>query len=101
MNKKLTHLAQRREHLVALAAAQRTKLTQNMEPWRARLALADRGVAVYQTIRRHPSLLLGAALAIALLRKQPAGKWLSRGWAIWQISRKLLSRGAPKPPISK
>ena len=40
MNSTLTQLAERREHLVAQAAAQRTALAQNAAPWRAPLALA-------------------------------------------------------------
>ncbi|MDP1644838.1 MAG: hypothetical protein Q8K35_07330 [Thiobacillus sp.] len=40
MNKKLAHLAERRSQLVAQSAAQRTVLAHNLEPWRARLALA-------------------------------------------------------------
>ena len=89
MNKKLIHLAERRSLLVKLAAAQRTALTHHMEPWRARLALADRGVAVFRYMGRHPALMVGAALLLAALRPQRAGKWLSRGWVMWQIGRRL------------
>lgn len=92
MNRKLTHLAERRSQLVALAAAQRTVLAHDMEPWRARLALADRGVTVLRYIGRHPALMAGAALLLARLRPQRAGKWLQRGWVVWRIGRKLLGR---------
>ena len=89
MNKKLTQLAERRRQLIAQAAAQRTALAYNVEPWRARLALADRGVAVLRYIGRHPALMVGAALLLAALRPQRAGKWLQRGWVVWQIGRRL------------
>ena len=89
MNQKLTQLAERRHHLVAQAAAQRTALANNMEPWRARLALVDRGVAVVRTIGRHPALMVGAALLLAALRPRRAGKWLQRGWLVWQVGRSL------------
>lgn len=89
MNKKLTHLAERRRQLIAQAAAQRTALAHDMAPWRARLALADRGVAVLRYIGRHPVLIVGAALLLAALRPQRAGKWLQRGWLVWQIGRRL------------
>ena len=85
MNKKLTALAERRNRLVTQAAVQRSELTQHMEPWRARLALADRGIAVFQYVRRHPALMVGAALLLAALRPRRAGIWLKRGWAMWQI----------------
>ena len=73
MSSKLTQLAERREHLVAQAAAQRTALAQSAAPWRAPLALADRGVEALRTIRRHPTWLLGAALVLVALRPGRAG----------------------------
>lgn len=92
MNRKLLHLAERRNQLVAQAAAQRTALAHDVEPWRARLALADRGVSVLRYVGRHPALMVGAALVLARLRPQRAGKWLQRGWVMWRIGRKLLIR---------
>jgi len=89
MNKKLIRLAERRSLLVKQAAAQRTALTYHLEPWHARLALADRGVAAFRYIGRHPALMVGAALLLAALRPQRAGKWLQRGWVMWQIGRRL------------
>ena len=92
MNPKLTQLAERRRHLVAQAAAQRTALAHNMEPWRSRLALVDRGVAVFRTIGRHPGWIVGAALLLVALRPRRAGKWLQRALLVWQIGRRLRSR---------
>ena len=92
MNRKLTLLAERRRQLVVQAAAQRTALAHNLEPWRARLALVDKGVSVFRYIGRHPALMVGAALLLAALRPQRAGKWLQRGWVMWLIGRKLRSR---------
>lgn len=92
MSKKLTHLADRRRQLIAQAAAQRTALAHNVEPWRARLELADRGVAALRYIGRSPVLMVGAALLLAALRPQRARKWLQRGWLVWQIGRRLRSR---------
>ncbi|MCU0810809.1 MAG: YqjK-like family protein [Thiobacillaceae bacterium] len=60
-----------------------------MEPWRARLALVDRGVNVVRYVRRHPALLAGAALLLVALRPQHAVKWLQRGWLVWQVGRRL------------
>jgi hypothetical protein len=89
MNKKLHHLAERRRLLVAQAAAQRTALVRSMEPWRARLALADRGIAAVRYVRRRPALLLGGALLLAALRPRRVGTWLQRGWLAWQLGRRL------------
>ncbi len=90
MNKKLSRLAERREHLVAQAAAQRMTLAQNLAPWRAPLALADHGVAAFRYIRRSPVLSVGAVLIIAALRPQRASKWLGRIWVVWQLGRRFL-----------
>jgi hypothetical protein len=92
MNRKLARLAERREHLVAQAAAQRTALAQNVAPWRAPLALADRGVAALRYIRHHPVLMVGATLIVAAFRTKRAGGWLRRGWVVWQLGRRLLRR---------
>lgn len=89
MSRKLTRLAERRGLLVAQAAAQRTALASTMEPWRTRLALADRGIAAVQYVRRRPALLLGGALLLAALRPRRVGTWLQRGWLVWQLGRRL------------
>lgn len=89
MKRKLTLLAERRSRLIAQAAAQRTALANDMAPWRARLALADQGIAAVRYVRRHPALMLGAALLLAALRPRRTGKWLQRGWLVWQVGRRL------------
>jgi hypothetical protein len=98
MNTKLAHLAERRQRLVAQAASQRTALAHDMEPWRARLALADRGVAMVRYVRHHPGLMLGAALLLAVLRPSRTSKWLRRGWVVWQIGRRLHRGSAARKP---
>lgn len=93
MNKKQIHLAERRSLLIEQAAAQRSALAFNLEPWRARLSLVDRGVAVVRYVGRHPAWMAASALVlVAFLRPHNAGKWLQRGWLIWQIGRRLRSR---------
>jgi hypothetical protein len=89
MNKTLTRLAERRNQLVTQAAAQRAVLAHDLEPWRTRLALADQGIAVIRYVKRHPALLVGAALLIAALRPRHFGTWLQRGWVVWQFGRRL------------
>jgi hypothetical protein len=89
MNGKLTRLAERRRLLIAQAEAQRTALAHNLAPWRARLSLADRGIAAVRYVRNRPGLLLAAALLVAALRPRRVGTWLQRGWLAWQIRRRL------------
>jgi hypothetical protein len=97
MNKKRIRLAERRERLVAQAAAQRSTLAQNIEPWRHPLARVDQGLAVLRKIKRHPAWIAGGvALLTALrpgrVRAAGIGKWLTRGWATWQMVQKLRGR---------
>ena len=89
MSDKLIRLAERRERLVAQAAAQRMALAQNIEPWRVPLALADQGLTALRFIKSHPVWILGGAALLAALRPRSAGKWLRRGWVTWQIINKL------------
>lgn len=91
MNRRARHLAARRARLVAQAAAQRTVLAQQMEPWRARLAVVDRGIAAVRTANRHPLLLGGIAVLLVAWRPRGAVKWLQYGVLAWQVARKLRS----------
>ncbi len=90
MSKNSTSLAERRRHLVARAAAQRTALAQDLAPWRAPLALADQGIAALRYIKRHPLLSVGTTMAFAALRPQHTGKRLMQAWVLWKLARTLL-----------
>ena len=92
MNKKLLHLAERRNHLVARAAAQRTALAQNIEPWRVPLARVDQGLAALRFVKNHPATLVVGGILLAVLRLRRAGKWLQLGWVTWQMRHKLRSK---------
>jgi len=92
MNEKLLRLAERRERLVAQAAAQRMALVQNIEPWRIPLARVDQGLAALRVIKSHPALLIGGGILLAALRPGRVWKWLRRGWVAWQMVRELRGR---------
>lgn len=92
MNEKLSRLAERRERLVAQAAAQRMALAQNIEPWRQPLARADRGLAALRYIKSHPAWIVGGAALLAIVRPGRAGNWLTRGWVAWKMLQKLRGR---------
>lgn len=92
MNRKSIQLAERRQYLLAQIAAQRAALAQDFEPWRAPLALADRGMVILGYIKRYPALLLGATLMVTTLRVKHADRWLQRGWVVWQLGRSLFKK---------
>lgn len=97
MNKKLAILAEHRRQLVARAATQRAALMTGIEPWRAPLAIADKGLDAIRYVKRHPALMIGAVALFAVLRRYPGGKWLQRGWAMYELTRSL-SHLLPKSP---
>lgn len=97
MNEKLQNpqktLAQRREQLIAQSAQQREQLAHIAQQWRAPLSLADKGLALIGLIKQHPILAAGSSvLLLKLLRQKRIGKWIGRGFAAWQIIRKLHSK---------
>lgn len=89
MNQKLIRLIERREHLVAQAAAQRTALAGDIQPWRARLAVVDQGLAGLRFLKRHPAWLVGGVVLVAAVRPGSVGRWLERGWLTWRIMVRL------------
>jgi hypothetical protein len=89
MNEKLNQVAQRRERLIAQAAAQRRALGQAIEPWRTPLALTDQGLNALRYVRHHPQWLIGGIVLLAVLRPRGLGKWLGRGWVSWQLLHRL------------
>lgn len=87
MNKIL--LAERRERLIAQAAAQRATLAQCIEPWRAPLARVDQGLNLLRTVKHHPAWIVGGVALFAVLRPARVVKWLRRGWVAWQVLHRL------------
>jgi hypothetical protein len=93
MNGKLLRLAQRRESLILESEKQRTQLTQAVDAWRGPLEMADKGLAVIDTIKKHPIWLAGgSAILLKLIRPSRIGKWFSRGLVAWQILRRFQNK---------
>lgn len=93
----LPHLHERRAQLVALAAAQRRELAQQIAPLRQPAEKLDKALAVGRVLlrfaRQHPIVTLaGSALALRLGRKGRVGKWLQYGWLGWRLLQKLRSK---------
>jgi len=89
MNIKLIELAKRRAALIEKAAKQRAELSRAVAPWQGALTLADRGLRVMDYLKRHPALLIGAALITAALRPRRSVKMLRRGWLLWDIGTRV------------
>lgn len=89
MNQSLRALDVRRALLVSTAASQRLSLAQALTPWRAPLAIADRGLELLRVVQQHPRWWLGGLLLFAVLRPRWLLPWLQRGWVGWQLSAPL------------
>ncbi|MBI3898884.1 MAG: hypothetical protein HY308_11385 [Gammaproteobacteria bacterium] len=89
MGGKLVDICQRRARLVARAAIQRDELARVTQSWRAPLSLADRGMAVVQTLRRYPLAIgLVTAVLVRMVFKKRSG-WMKR-WVMSRICRSIL-----------
>lgn len=98
MNQKLNMLAKRRHLLLTQAAIQRELLQDELAPWQARLAMAEKGFAAVRYVKSHPSLFIGGVALFGLLRpgasllgRGRAAKWLHTGLATVKIARRLYS----------
>jgi len=94
-------LAAKRQRLVAKAAVQRVELAHQIQPWRARLAVADKGVSIVRTVGRHPLLLAGAAMLLAVWRPRRTVKVLQYGWVAWQLVRELRAQPLGTAPLRR
>ena len=92
MNAKLLELAERRAMLVSRAAAQRRELAQALAPWRGPLTVVDQGVAALRYLGRHPALLAGVAVGVAVLRPRRVFGWLRGGWLVWRMAAAVKRR---------
>jgi hypothetical protein len=90
MNEKLIELAERRAALVARAAAQRQELFQALEPWRRPIGLLERAGEAVRSLKKHPELLAGLGVFLAVLRPWRFARWLPSGLALWRIARLAL-----------
>lgn len=91
MNQKLILVAEKRERLISRAAAQRSALGREIEPWRVPLALTDRGLVALRYIRNHPKWMFGGMVLLVILRPRIANKWLGRALLSWQVLGRLRS----------
>ncbi|PPC94202.1 MAG: hypothetical protein CTY33_05265 [Methylotenera sp.] len=105
MDKRLNMLAKRRHLLLTQAAIQRELLMDELAPWQARLAMAEKGLSAVRYVKSHPTLLIGGLALFGLLRpgasllgRGRAAKWLHTGLATVKIARKLYSM-LPKKPL--
>lgn len=89
MYNKLTLLDERRQQLVQRAAQQRSLLIQNIEPLRAPLAIADRGLEIIRYFRENPLLMVGTTALLGIVRPLRYTKWFHVGWFAFKLTRNV------------
>ena len=96
MSKKSLDVTTHRQQLLALIEVQRNQFEYNASALHAPLNLADKGLSVARYLYHHPILTIGSTLLLATKRPRGMGKWLKRGWMVWQVARGLRkSQAAP------
>jgi hypothetical protein len=92
MTYKHTPLAARRAALVARIETQRNELNRTFGPVRVPLAALDRSMRGMRFLRDHPILVGVLSAGLMVIRPRGTGKWLRRGWMVWQLMQGFRSR---------
>ena len=87
MDAELIELIRRRERLLVRAEMQRAELAGIVRQWQTPIAVADRAIAVAQTLKKHPVLLALPLAALAAWRPRQLTAWAGRAWLMWRIWR--------------
>jgi len=84
---RMSDIRARRAQLLARGAVERERLSVQLQAWETPLALADRALSAARYVRRHPQLLIAAAVVLAVLRPRRAFAWARRGFVAWRAWR--------------
>jgi hypothetical protein len=93
MSTRAIEIQRRRDALVVKAAEQRDHVTELIQPWCARLAVADRLIALGRILHAGWITLVAGALLISQLGKGTRGKWIASIWTAWNVFNALRGGG--------
>jgi hypothetical protein len=88
MNARMLELALKKQRLQFKSDLLRTQWQGHARGLRPVLGVADQARAGYAWLRRHPEVLAGAGVAVAVARPRKLWHWLKRGFLAWQLLRK-------------
>jgi hypothetical protein len=101
VNQQLLELALKKQRLQFQSDALREKWCGHVAGLRPVFGVADHIHSGFVWVRRHPALLVGAGVAIAVARPRATWRWLRRGTVAWQFWRNgqrwLDSHGVTRP----
>lgn len=96
MNRPRDTLAQRRVALQARSAALRERLGAHGQALQPALRVADTALVAGRWLKNHPQVVIGALVAVALLKPGKAWRWGTGAWGVWRTVRPLVAAWAAR-----
>jgi hypothetical protein len=87
MNSRVLELALKKQRLQFKSDSLREQWCGHARGLAPAFGVADQVRTGYVWLRRHPEVLLGTGVAIAVARPRIAWRWLRRGFVAWQFWR--------------
>jgi hypothetical protein len=88
MNAKQLELALKKQRLQIQSDHLREQWQAHAQGVAPALGLADQARTGLRWLRRHPSALIGASIAIAAAKPHLLWRWAKRAFFVWQVVRK-------------
>jgi len=88
MNARMLELALKKQRLQLKSAMLREQWCAHARGLTPVLSAADRVRTGVAWLRRHPEVLVGAGVAVAVAKPRAVWRWLKRGVVVWQFWRR-------------
>jgi hypothetical protein len=101
MSHRQSHLAERRDRLLARSAELRDRVSVQGADLRSSVESIDKGIGVIRALTAKPLLLTAAAAALFILKPARAFKWIARGALVTSLLRRVVKvahQGQAQPP---
>ena len=101
MSHRQSHLAERRDRLLARSAQLREQVSAQGADLRGSVEGIDKGIGLVRALTARPLVLTAAAAALFILKPARAFKWIARGALVTSLLRRLVKaahQGQPQPP---
>lgn len=104
MNSRLLELALKKQRLQFQSDALRDQWRNNARGLAPVFGAADQVRNGIAWLRRHPEVLVGTGVALAVARPRAIWRWVRRGaiaWQFWRNGQRWLARQAFTPPYTR
>ncbi len=82
---------ERRQQLLAQAARERDRLAAELDRYRPLATLADDLIRIGRGLAAHPEWVVGAVVAVAVIRPRVVLRLAGRAWVAWRAIRTVRS----------